>query len=205
MAPHLMRAQGAYKADKHATPTHAHTHKHPHTHTHTHTPQKHKHRSHGFDGNRRKKARNQSATDQQQNFLFSLIVDIDMIYCLNLACCNRNGNKNVKKKSCMLSHCTTYRWMIFFSDWLVHWPVDRWEVIRAFLALLLFHKESKLNSLTWWVYVESQTTKTSPWKLWRLCWLCLQLLLGISNISVRHENCLSLSKKKQKRLKQSES
>ena len=29
MAPHLMRAQGAYKADKHATPTH--TLKHPHT------------------------------------------------------------------------------------------------------------------------------------------------------------------------------
>ena len=60
MAPHLMRAQGAYKADKHATSTHArthththtlkHTHKlhatapttrtHTHTHTHTHTPQK---------------------------------------------------------------------------------------------------------------------------------------------------------------------
>ena len=43
MAPHFMRAQGAYKADKHATPTHAHTHKHTHTHpatrtrTHTHT------------------------------------------------------------------------------------------------------------------------------------------------------------------------
>ena len=37
MAPHLMRAQGAYKADKYARPTHAHTHKHPHTHTHTHT------------------------------------------------------------------------------------------------------------------------------------------------------------------------
>ena len=36
MAPHLMRAQGAYKADKHATPTHAHTHKHPHTHMHAH-------------------------------------------------------------------------------------------------------------------------------------------------------------------------
>ena len=36
MAPHLMRAQGAYKADKHATPTHAHTHKHPHTPTPTH-------------------------------------------------------------------------------------------------------------------------------------------------------------------------
>ena len=35
MAPHLMRTQGAYKADKHATPTHAHTHKHPHT-PHTH-------------------------------------------------------------------------------------------------------------------------------------------------------------------------
>ena len=39
MAPHLMRAQGAYKADKHATHTHAHTYTHttPHTHTHTHT------------------------------------------------------------------------------------------------------------------------------------------------------------------------
>ena len=43
MAPHLMRAQGAYKADKHARPTHAHTPKTPHTppptrvHTHTHT------------------------------------------------------------------------------------------------------------------------------------------------------------------------
>ena len=40
MAPHLMRAKGAYKADKHATPTHAHTHKHPHTPTPTHTPRK---------------------------------------------------------------------------------------------------------------------------------------------------------------------
>ena len=44
MAPHLMRAQGAYKANKHATPTHAQTHKHPHTptptHTHTHTHRK---------------------------------------------------------------------------------------------------------------------------------------------------------------------
>ena len=38
MAPHLMRAQGAYKANKHATPTHAHTPTNtPHTHTHTHT------------------------------------------------------------------------------------------------------------------------------------------------------------------------
>ena len=42
MAPHLMRAQGAYKADKHARPTHAHTstntpHTHTHTYTHTHT------------------------------------------------------------------------------------------------------------------------------------------------------------------------
>ena len=40
MAPHLMRAQGAYKADKHATPTHAHTPTntpHPHARTHTHT------------------------------------------------------------------------------------------------------------------------------------------------------------------------
>ena len=31
MAPHLMRAQGTYKADKHATHTHAHKHPtHPH-------------------------------------------------------------------------------------------------------------------------------------------------------------------------------
>ena len=64
MAPHLMRAQGAYKADKHARPTHAHTPTNtphtPHTRTHTHTHRKkHKHSSHGFDGNRRKKARNQ--------------------------------------------------------------------------------------------------------------------------------------------------
>ena len=35
MAPHLMRAQGAYKADKHARPTHAHTPTNtPPTHTH---------------------------------------------------------------------------------------------------------------------------------------------------------------------------
>ena len=64
MAPQLMRAQGTYKADKHATPTHARTHKHPtppHPHAHTHTPQKHKHGSHGFDGNRRKKVRNQKS------------------------------------------------------------------------------------------------------------------------------------------------
>ena len=49
MAPHLMRAQGAYKADKHATHTHAHTNKHPthspththiHPHPHPHTPRK---------------------------------------------------------------------------------------------------------------------------------------------------------------------
>ena len=37
MAPHLMRAQGAYKADKHARPTHAHTPTNtPPTHTHKH-------------------------------------------------------------------------------------------------------------------------------------------------------------------------
>ena len=36
MAPHLMRAQGAYKADKHTRPTHAHTPTNtPPTHTHT--------------------------------------------------------------------------------------------------------------------------------------------------------------------------
>ena len=36
MAPHLMRAQGAYKADKHARPTHTHTPTNtPPTHTHT--------------------------------------------------------------------------------------------------------------------------------------------------------------------------
>ena len=37
MALHLMRAQGAYKVDKHARPTHAHTPTNtPPTHTHTH-------------------------------------------------------------------------------------------------------------------------------------------------------------------------
>ena len=37
MAPHLMRAQGAYKANKHARPTHAHPPTNtPPTHTHTH-------------------------------------------------------------------------------------------------------------------------------------------------------------------------
>ena len=37
MAPHLMRAQGAYKADKHARPTHAHTPTNTlPTHTHKH-------------------------------------------------------------------------------------------------------------------------------------------------------------------------
>ncbi len=43
MVPHLMRAQGAYKADKHARPTHAHTPTNTpptHTHTHTHTHRK---------------------------------------------------------------------------------------------------------------------------------------------------------------------
>ena len=40
-----MRAQGAYKADKHATHTCPHIHKHPthphpHAHTHTHTHRK---------------------------------------------------------------------------------------------------------------------------------------------------------------------
>ena len=73
MVPHLMRAQGAYKADKHATHTCPHIHKHPthphpHAHTHTHTPQKHKHSSHGFDGNRRKKVRNQYC-DVKKQFL----------------------------------------------------------------------------------------------------------------------------------------
>ena len=84
MAPHLMRAQGAYKADKHATPTHVHTHKHPHTpththtHPHTHTPQKHKHSSHGFDGNRRKKARNQKAEEKRWVFSFDLKEESDV-------------------------------------------------------------------------------------------------------------------------------
>ena len=35
-----MRAQGAYEADKHATPTHAQTPPHTHTHTYTHTHRK---------------------------------------------------------------------------------------------------------------------------------------------------------------------
>ena len=42
MAPHLMRAQDAYKADKISMP-HPHTHTHPqtpHPHTHTHTHRK---------------------------------------------------------------------------------------------------------------------------------------------------------------------
>ena len=66
-----MRAKGAYKADKLARPTHANTpkntptpHPHPHAPPPTHTPQKHKHSSHGFDGNRRKKARNQKAEEK---------------------------------------------------------------------------------------------------------------------------------------------
>ena len=42
MAPHLMRAQGTYKSEKHARPTHAHIptnkpHPHPHSHAHIHT------------------------------------------------------------------------------------------------------------------------------------------------------------------------
>ena len=46
MAPHLMRAQGAYKADKHATHTHTHTQTPPtHTHTRTHTHTHHKNTS----------------------------------------------------------------------------------------------------------------------------------------------------------------
>ena len=69
MAPHLMRAQGAYKADTHATPTHAHTPTNTPP-THTHTPQKHKHSSHGFDGNRRKKARNQVGKREEVGFQF---------------------------------------------------------------------------------------------------------------------------------------
>ena len=64
-----MRAQDAYKADKHATPTHAHTHKHHHP---THTPQKHKHSSHGFDGNRRKKVINLWAEEKRWVFSFNL-------------------------------------------------------------------------------------------------------------------------------------
>ena len=82
MAPHLMRAQGAYKADKHATPTHAHTtntltHPHPHP-PHTHTPQKHKHSSHGFDGNRREKERNQNAEEKRWVFSFDLKEESDV-------------------------------------------------------------------------------------------------------------------------------
>ena len=46
MAPRLMRAQGAYKSNKHAIPTHT---------PRPHIPQKHKHSSHGFDGNGRKR------------------------------------------------------------------------------------------------------------------------------------------------------
>ena len=69
MAPHLMRAQGVYKANKHATPTH--------------TPQKHKHSNHGFNGNRRKKARNQQAEKKRWVFSFDLKEESD-VACLRL-------------------------------------------------------------------------------------------------------------------------
>ena len=68
-----MRAQGAYKADKHATHARTHVHKH-----HTHTPQKHKHSNHGFDGNRRKKARNQWAEEKRWVFSFDLKEESDV-------------------------------------------------------------------------------------------------------------------------------
>ena len=66
-----------------------HTHKHTHaqaphtpthtcTHTHTHTLQKHKHSSHGFDGNRRKKARNQQAEEKRWVFSFDLKEESDV-------------------------------------------------------------------------------------------------------------------------------
>ena len=71
MAPHLMRAQGAYKADTHVTSTHAHTPTNTPP-THTHTPQKHKHSSRGFDGNRRQKARNQYAEEKRWVFSFDM-------------------------------------------------------------------------------------------------------------------------------------
>ena len=59
--------------------THTQPHKHPtHPHTHTHTPQKHKHSSHGFDGNRRKKARNQKAEEKRWVFSFDLKEESDM-------------------------------------------------------------------------------------------------------------------------------
>ena len=79
MAPHLVRAQGAYKADKHAPPTrthilkhptHPHTHTHTHTHAHTHTLQKHKHSIHGFDGNRKKESRKSVGRREEVGFQF---------------------------------------------------------------------------------------------------------------------------------------
>ncbi|WP_419652715.1 hypothetical protein, partial [Thiolapillus sp.] len=67
---------------KHPPYTHTHTHTHAHTHTrthtHTHTPQKHKHSNHGFDGNRRKKARNQSAEEKRWVFIFDLKEESDV-------------------------------------------------------------------------------------------------------------------------------
>ena len=54
-----------------------HTHTQTHTHTHTHR-KKHKHSSHGFDGNRGKKARNQYAEEKRWVFSFDLKEESDM-------------------------------------------------------------------------------------------------------------------------------
>ena len=64
------------RTQPHKHPTHPHTHTR--AHTHTHTPQKHKHSSHGFDGNRRKKARNQKAEEKRWVFSFDLIEESDV-------------------------------------------------------------------------------------------------------------------------------
>ena len=89
-----MRAQGAYKADKHATHARTHVHKHhTHTHAHTHTQkhpptlQKHKHSSHGSDGNRRKKVINQWAEEKRWVFLFDLKEESDV------ACLTEKGRE----------------------------------------------------------------------------------------------------------------
>ena len=70
MAPHLMRGQGAYKADKHATHTHAHTQTPP-TPTPTHTPPPCKNTSKVVMGLMETEERKQ-AISRQKRWVFSI-------------------------------------------------------------------------------------------------------------------------------------
>ena len=74
MAPHLMRAQGAYKADKHATPTHAHTHTSTPTHTHTHTHTHHKNTNIVVTGLMETEERKPEISRQKRRSGFSVLI-----------------------------------------------------------------------------------------------------------------------------------